>query len=115
MSRPPPLPQHRPQTSWPAVIVSLAAYPGLGQLMQRRWIVGGILTAFTTIAGGWLLEAMIAGAAHNFRVGIETGHSDVAGYLCSLAAPAKLFGIAWLLSAVDIVIAHWRLMRKAAR
>ncbi len=113
MNLPPPLPHLRPKSSWPALVVSLAACPGLGQLMQRRWLVGGILTAFAFASGGWLIEAMIAGTIQNMRVSFATGHSDLIGYFRSLALPAKLFGLTWLLSSIDVLLAHWRLLRRS--
>lgn len=111
MKMPPPLPQHRPKSSWPALVVSIAAYPGLGQLMQRRWVVGGILTAVTTFAGGWLMEAMVAGTWQNVKQGWETGQSDFSAYLAAIARPARLFAAVWLVSTVDVLVAHLRLRR----
>jgi hypothetical protein len=115
MNLPPPLPSQRKKSSWVPLVVSIVAFPGLGQLMQKRKIVGGILTTLTVCSAAWLMYTMIHGTWINLKNTLETGETDTLGFLRSLAQPARVFGIIWLVSSVDVLVAHWRIKARTGR
>ena len=112
MNQPPPLPKPREKDPLVPVVITLACYPGLGQLMQHRWIVGGILTGLTTVSAAWLMKEMVATFIHSFHQTLQNGEYDMAAMFAPLARPAKIFGIIWLVCAVEILIFYWRQKRR---
>ena len=112
MKMPPPLPQHRPRASWPAIAISIAACPGLGQFLQRRKFAGTVLTTIAMISGGWLIGGMLVGIYRSLVQAMNTGRNDFFAMYRNLATPAILFGLAWLVSTIDVLLAHWMLSRK---
>ena len=112
MSVPPPLPNKRTtRTSWLPILTTLA-YPGAGQFLQGRRIAGWLLTGTTTLVALWWIEEMLRGSIEGMNLSDPTGPTDIFGPFRYVLLPTKFIGLCYLVSFVDAVIAHIRLIRK---
>jgi len=111
MNQPPPLPTARKKSSWVAIATTLA-YPGLGQFLQGRRTAGLLLTGITTIVALWWMLEMVATTAAGLRESWNTGIPNTAAVVHAIIFPTKILGLCYLVSFIDVVIAHLRLNRR---
>jgi len=75
-SAPPPEPARRNRLP---VILSCLVFPGLGQMVQRRWLAGVVFAAlFTTCLVG-LFTSIIVPLYHNLQVALTLAENSGAG------------------------------------
>ena len=111
---PPPLPTAR---RWPVspVLVSALVYPGVGQLMQRRWLAAGIALAAFTGAAGWFFVRTGKVLIDYYRMGFDFADAPERPIqLREIVLPFVIALVVYLICVVDTAVADFRLRRRAS-
>jgi hypothetical protein len=117
MLQPPPVPRSPEGVRKPPVspmLLSALVCPGAGQLMQRRWVVGGAFMLVFMAGFLWFTMKVLAvlKAYYEFAVNFKgaTGEAPGAG---EIALPLAICAVVYLAGLIDTALASSR-MRVAA-
>lgn len=107
---PPPL--QRAHASRPAIsptALSALVSPGVGQLMQRRWVVGVFFLTASTLAAGWLLTVVFGVVKTYYGLAFDPMNAPAeAPGLASLMIPFFIWLTIYAGSLIDTAIASCR-------
>jgi hypothetical protein len=110
MNLPPPLPSQRKKSEWAAILTTLA-YPGAGQFLQNRRTAGILLAGITTIVFLWGVEEIFRICFEGYQTAVRSGSWNIRAEIRQLAKPFEMLALCYLVSCLDVVIAHWRIKR----
>ena len=117
MLQPPPVPRSPEGVRKPPVspmLLSALVCPGAGQLIQRRWVVGGAFVMVFSAGFVWFTVKVLAvlKAYYEFAVNFKgaTGEAPGAG---EIALPLAICAVVYLAGLIDTALASSR-MRVAA-
>lgn len=111
---PPRLPGKRP---WPLspVLVTALVYPGAGQLMQRRWVAGGLAIAAFTAAGGWFFVRTGRVLIDYYRMAFDfAGAPESQVRPRDIVVPFIVALVVYVACLVDAAVAEYHLRRNAS-
>jgi hypothetical protein len=95
------------------LLLSVAVYPGAGQLLQRRWVAGAAYaTAYTLAFGGFLVKAWdVVKAYYAFALDFDHAPGVAPGWR-ELLLPFLLSVAVYLAGVADTAVAAYRAARR---
>ena len=114
VATPPRMPAQRPWSLSPVLVTALA-YPGAGQLMQRRWVAGGVAIAAFTAAAGWFFVRTGRVLTDYYRLAFDfAGAPESQARPRDIVVPFVVALLVYLACLADATVADIRLRRKAS-
>ena len=107
---PPPLQRaHASRPVFSPIALSALVSPGIGQLMQCRWVAGVCFLTASTLAAGWLLMVVFVVVKTYYGLAFDPMNAPAeAPGLASLMSPFFIWLAIYVGSLIDTAIASYR-------
>ncbi|VGO14610.1 hypothetical protein PDESU_03173 [Pontiella desulfatans] len=100
-------------TSRVPILLSAFACPGLGQLVQKRWVAGAVFMSGFLVGFCWVMVLALGNIAAYYSMAFDPEFKDVAvSPPATFIAPLSIAGTVYLVSLFDVFTAQQRGARK---